>query len=143
MFIQNAIYTRTALPAVAKSLDAVAMRSKAIADNLANVDTPGYQRLEVKFEEVLRQALDSTRLQGDKKDAQGNLLSVGRPDISNVQPMVYRSQDPVMYSGVNNVDVDMEASKMAENQILFDFDAKFVQSQRSAIESAIHMAPTK
>jgi flagellar basal-body rod protein FlgB len=140
MFIQNAIYNRTSLPVVSKSLDAVALRSKAIADNLANVDTPGYKRLEVKFEEVLREALDTSKLQGNKGE---NTLNVGRPDLKDIQPMVYRSQDPVLYSGVNNVDVDMEASKMAENQILFDYDAKFVKERRGAIESAIRMAPSK
>jgi flagellar basal-body rod protein FlgB len=140
MFIQNAIYNRTALPVVSKSLDAVSLRSKAIADNLANVDTPGFHRLEVKFEEVLREALDTGKLQG-KKGKDG--LTVGRPEIKDIKPMVYRSEDPVLYSGVNNVDVDMEASKMAENQILFNYDVKFVKERRGAIESAIHMSPSK
>ncbi len=38
--------------AVYKSLDASMLRSKAIAQNVANVDVPGYQRKEVAFEEA-------------------------------------------------------------------------------------------
>lgn len=39
-----------------KSLDAYALRQKAIASNVANIDTPGYKRIEVPFEEQLRKA---------------------------------------------------------------------------------------
>lgn len=38
------------------ALDAYSMRQKAIASNVANIDTPGYKRIEVPFEEQLQQA---------------------------------------------------------------------------------------
>jgi flagellar basal-body rod protein FlgB len=39
-----------------KALDAYNMRQKAIASNVSNIDTPGYKRLEVSFEEQLAKA---------------------------------------------------------------------------------------
>jgi flagellar basal-body rod protein FlgB len=40
-------------------LSASTLRQKAIANNLANVDTPGFRRNEVAFETVLADAMDS------------------------------------------------------------------------------------
>ncbi|MDB5102934.1 MAG: flagellar basal-body rod protein FlgB, partial [Fibrobacteres bacterium] len=42
-----------------KSLDASVLRGKAIAQNLANIETPGYKRKEVNFEEQLLNAVKS------------------------------------------------------------------------------------
>jgi flagellar basal-body rod protein FlgB len=39
-----------------KALDAYALRQKAIAANIANIDTPDYVRQEVNFEEQLQKA---------------------------------------------------------------------------------------
>lgn len=40
-----------------KALGAYSLRQKAIASNVANVETPGYKRLEVPFEEELQKQL--------------------------------------------------------------------------------------
>ncbi len=37
------------------------LRQKAIASNVANLQTPGYRRVDVRFEEFLAKALDSGR----------------------------------------------------------------------------------
>lgn len=50
---------------LSKALDAVALRQQAIAQNIANVNTPGYRRLTVQFEADLAAALhggDATRI---------------------------------------------------------------------------------
>jgi len=39
-----------------KSLDAALLRNEAISQNIANVDTPGYKRKTVAFEEYLNDA---------------------------------------------------------------------------------------
>ena len=42
---------------VAKALDAAVLRQQAIAQNVANANTPGYRRLSVQFENQLAAAL--------------------------------------------------------------------------------------
>ncbi len=39
------------------ALKGLSLRQRAIASNLANVDTPGYKALRVRFEDKLRQAI--------------------------------------------------------------------------------------
>ena len=47
-------------------------------------------------------------------------------DLTKIQPFVFEPQDPTLPGEINNVDVDMEGAKMAENQIYYNFLTKFV-----------------
>ena len=107
-----------------KSLDASVLRGKAIAQNLTNIQTPGYERKEVNFEEQLQNALKAKL--GATQDQNGHMPAGQGVDLSKVNPFVYEPKDPTLPGEVNNVDVDMEASKMAENQIYYSFLTKFV-----------------
>lgn len=135
MFLKEALFSRTAIPTVAKSLDACTLRGRAIANNLANIMTPGYQRIDVAFEDRLKTALDEKQIAGTK-DQVGH-QNLGRPNLEDVQAVAYRSQDPVLPGEINNVDVDLEASKLAENQMLYMFGIKFIQERKGDIDSAI------
>ncbi len=135
MFVKQAIYRHTVIPTIAKSLDAAAMRDKAISNNMANINTPGYRRIEVSFERDLREALDKRKLQGEKTDSKH--ISLGRKDLREVEPDAYRSMDRTLPGEINNMDVDMEAAKLAENQLAFQFSIKFMNDQTQGIMNVI------
>ena len=51
-----------------KAADAAWLRNEAIANNIANVDTPGYKRIDVNFEDVLdREMRDARYISVDEK----------------------------------------------------------------------------
>ncbi len=132
---------KTSLPAILKSLDAGMLRARVIANNVANVTTPEYKRVEVSFEDELRHALDRTRLKGMKTDSRH--LDIGRKNISRVKPRAYRPNDPTMSSGVNNVDIDMEMAKLAENQLMYNFNAKFLKGTYGKLNAAAQAKSTR
>jgi flagellar basal-body rod protein FlgB len=135
VIFSNALSRHTAAPAVRASLDASAMRLKAISNNIANVNTPGYKRIEVDFESELRKALNPQVLQGARTD--NGHMNIGRPDLGTIQPQAYRPNDPTLPGQVNNVDIDMEMAKLAENQILFQAGVKFLSERSAVLRSAI------
>jgi flagellar basal-body rod protein FlgB len=135
VIFDKAISRHTSEPAVRLSLDASAMRQKAIANNIANVNTPGYQRIEVSFESELQKALNPMRLAGAQ--TQAGHMPIGKPDLAHLQPQAYRPNDPTLPGQVNNVDIDMEMAKLAENQILFNAGVKFLTDRTAVIRSAI------
>lgn len=126
MLLSNAILNQTERPVLEKGLDAAALRQKAIADNLANLTTPGYKRIEVKFEDTLREALNREAHRGRKTD--DGHQSIGRPDLLEVFPKAYRTEDTTLPGQTNSVDVDLEMAKLAENQINYNYQVKFLQN---------------
>jgi len=133
--LSDMIFNKTVSPAVGKMLDASMLRSRVIANNIANVNTPGYRRVEVSFEDELRNALDRTRLQGTKTNVKH--LEIGRKDLSNVNANAYHPYDPTLPSGVNNVDIDLEMAKLAETQIMYNYAIKFGQGVYRKMNAAI------
>ena len=133
--LRDAVFSKTNLPLINKSLDASMLRSRIIANNIANVTTPGYRRVEVKFEDELRKALDVSSLKGMRTN--DNHLKAGRSNIRDVNAIAYKPNDPTLPSGVNNVDIDMEMAKLAETQIMFNFAARFSQGTYRKINASI------
>ncbi len=81
------------------ALDAISLRQRVIADNIANVDTPGYRATTVDFEASLRAAIAS----GDPAAA----------DISAVP-----TDTPV---GANDNNVDLRKETLAAVQSQFQY----------------------
>jgi len=133
--LSASIFNKTRRPVMDRAMDAAMMRAKVTANNIANVNTPGYQRVDVSFEKELSRALDKTRLQGTRTD--GGHLKIGRLDLRDVGPKAYKPYDPTQPSGVNNVDIDIEMGKLAEAQIAFNYMNKFNQGVFKKLNAAI------
>lgn len=99
-----------------RAADASWLRHQAITNNLANVDTPGYKRQDVAFEEVLKRALGSNRYQS--MDAKVGNIQKSR--LHRLSPVVFQDYEGFSYRlDGNNVDVDNENVMLAENQLKY------------------------
>ena len=99
-----------------KALDASWERESIIANNLANVDTPGYKRRDLDFASVLEDELDKTKYVSlDSKMRDINLHHMG-----HLTPRVYTDHANFSYRvDTNNVDVDQENVELASEQIRY------------------------
>lgn len=96
-----------------KAADASWIRNDAIANNIANVDTPGYKRQDVNFEDQLQKALKDSRY--TSIDAK-----VSNINLSRLNPTTYTDYGSYSYrSDGNNVDIDTENVELASNQIRY------------------------
>ncbi len=120
---------------LSRAMDTSMLRARTISNNIANVTTPGYRRVEVNFEEELRLALDKTRLKGFQTDSRH--IDFGRKSLKDVHGEAYHPNDPSMYSGVNNVDIDTEMAKLAETQISYNYLTKFSQGIFKKLNASI------
>jgi len=98
---------RTSIPLLAKALDVYTLRQRAIADNIANSETPGFRRREVRFEEELRRALGGG-IRGRRTDPRH--IPIGRPKVEEVRPRLVRT---------NNVDVELEMVRLTKNYLKY------------------------
>lgn len=100
-----------------KSLNATWLRNEAISQNLANVDTPGYKRKSVSFEEQLNEA--TAGLKGIRTDRRH--IPIGQQDIDSVEIKVVQDNKSLnMRIDGNNVDIDSEMALMAKNTIQYN-----------------------
>ena len=83
------LYDTTQL-ALQKAIEGAAARQQAIAANLANANTPGYQRVDVDFHQTLRNAMASggAGLRGATFSPQRDATAQVRADGSTVDPDV-------------------------------------------------------
>lgn len=97
-----------------KAADASWIRNDCIANNMANVNTPGYKRQDVDFKGQLKQAMSRFRyMSTDEKVA-----SLKDKDL---QPLSYIDYPGYSYRrDENNVDIDVENVYEAENQIYYN-----------------------
>ncbi len=96
-----------------RAADASWAREKAIAHNIANVDTPGYKRQDVEFDLTLKRAIIRTK-QDNVLDAVTNL------DAASLQPKVFTDYAGYSYRlDGNNVDIDTENVELASEQIKY------------------------
>ena len=123
MDVKNYLFGKLTRQLVYKSLDASMMRQRAISNNIANVNTEGYLRKEVSFEDRLQGVLDK-KIDGDTTNQRH--MELGQvAALKKVVPLAYEANDKTLAGEVNNVDIDLEMSKLAENQIHYQMAAKF------------------
>ena len=82
-------------------IKAEGLRQKTIANNVANLDTPGYRRLGVKFEELLAKAMDSP----------------GNAKPGEIDAQIYQSKQTPVKSNGNDVCLETEIGEMVKNSL--------------------------
>lgn len=97
------------LDIIETSLSVATLRHSLYSANIANVDTPGYKKYRVEFEELLRNALETNR------------------DISSIEPQVYRITESSFRNDGNNVNLDEEIALMNQNFLKYQAFSQFAK----------------
>jgi len=107
-------------------MDEAALRHQAIASNLANVNTPGYQRMDVSssFEQAYSDAI--TRL--------GNGETVDEMPEARIEKAAV--QGPARPDG-NTVQIEQEMVNMAQNSARYEFAGQMLAQNYHGIKLAI------
>ena len=98
-----------------KALDASIMRQKVIAQNIANIETPGYKRKEVLFEKYLAKALYENEGMKLKTTKEGHISEPSTLD--EVKPVLIKDEKRSIRQDGNNVDIDYELTRLMENSL--------------------------
>lgn len=100
-------------------LSAASLRARIISANIANQNTPGYLRREVRFEDLLREQLSSgDTLEEVEPDVVEDIQSPGRPDG-------------------NNVNLELELNALRENRLLYETYAAIVEGRGNIKKAAL------
>lgn len=97
------------------------LRQKAIANNVANLQTPEYRRVDVNFQELLAKALNSS----------------GSVDLNGVEPEIYQPKETAVKSNGNDVSLEIEVGQMVKNTLLHKAYIRLLQKKYQQIDLAI------
>ena len=104
------------ISALTSALDGLSQRQRAIADNIANINTPDYHAKRVRFEEALAASVAA----GD-----------GRATAT-----VGRSLEPTRLDG-NNVNLDTETLSNIDTVLRYQFASQAINAQFTGLRTAM------
>jgi flagellar basal-body rod protein FlgB len=109
--------------ALSTGLQGAEQRQRAIAQNLANINTPGYKRWEVGFDRAVQQALEGS----NSADPAGRTreISWSRDNSTSNRP------------DGNNVDLDAELALMSENSLYQRTLVRLLSGKLQRLKTAI------
>lgn len=112
-----------------KAADASWMRQEAISNNIANVNTPGYKRQDVAFEDILQEAISNSRYRStDEKVANLSKADLRIRSYTDSSGFSYRLDG-------NNVDIDTENAALARNQLKYNALVDSINHEFSMIKA--------
>jgi len=97
------------------------LRQQTIASNMANIETPGYKRLDINFEELLAQAIHSSD-------------GVASEDI---EPEIYQPRNTPTRSNGNDVNLEAEIGEMIKNSLRHTTYVRLLQKKLAQMERAV------
>ncbi|WP_314209119.1 flagellar basal body rod protein FlgB [Vagococcus salmoninarum] len=101
---------------IQKALDTASLRQKTISNNIANVNTAGYKVERVEFEQKLQDVISESSFQLERTNDK-HLTSRGK--IVDLNPEIVKREDTAIKKDGNNVDIDMEMSEKAVNELYY------------------------
>ena len=102
-------------------LRAAGMRQAVIANNIANLKTPGYRRSTVNFEQHLAEALEASR----------------PVDLTRIIPEVVQPMATPVKANGNDVDMDREVGELIKNTGKYKLYLRLISKLYRQMEQAI------
>ena len=130
--IKTGLFDKEHLAVLKKAVDVYGRRHQVTAQNISNVETPGYRAQRVKFEEML--SSEQMKLSGYRTHA--GHLPIGGQDLGSARDEIVES-DFSFDNGVNNVDIDNEMTNLATNDLSYRMATRLLSMRYSVLRGAI------
>lgn len=117
----------------ANALHLRSRRTKVLATNIANADTPNYKARDLAFAEVLRSAGGPAKNRSANRSRSASMQTTNSRHIGNKStpgntPLMYRQPQEASLDG-NTVDKDLEQARFAENTLRYQASLTFLNSR--------------
>lgn len=115
--------TTSVVDIIEAGISAESLRQRAIANNVANLDTPGYRRVDVRFKELFAKALASS----------------GGFDLGDIEGEIYQPKNTPVKSNGNDVSLEIEVGEMVKNTLRHKALIRVLQKKYQQMELAINV----
>ena len=106
--------------ALERAISGSSLRHEALSENLANINTPGYQRRDVDFHSTLQSA-----------------MAGGKEAVAGASIAAQVDGSSAMRADGNSVDVDVENANLAQNALEYEALTSVLKARGDIIEIAL------
>lgn len=139
------MFNKGAAPVLERSISFLEQRHKLIAHNLANVETPYYQPVDLpveRFEQVLKRSMEARDSKHVKTFSLRDRSGVWEDEREGLHFSIDRSgSQGILRHGENSVDIDNEMAKLAENGMKYRVFSGLLKKQYSLLRDTIAERP--
>jgi flagellar basal-body rod protein FlgB len=128
----NSLVHDATMSAASQALNGLALREEMISRNVANVDTPGYQAVQVDFEQSLKKQMNGGGSLGLTTTSAKHISPSNNP--AGVVTTGLRKGGSARADG-NDVDVDVEMAQMTETGIRYETLLQLVSNKISLLKT--------
>ena len=122
------LWTSNSMLLTEKSIDYLWNKQEVSANNIANIETPGFKGSYLTFEEEMRDRMGKLK----KRDTQ-NI----RNTILDVQPRMHFTKNEAKRLDGNNVDIVAEHAEMAKSGIQYEYAIRAIGDDFTRLRTAI------
>jgi len=112
-------------------------RNAVIRNNIANVETPNFKSSDVEFETLLARAFQNSGFRGAMTHPGHREIGAGFARFEDVTPQVVKRRNTAMRIDGNNVDIEAENVKLAQNSLYYNTLVEKMNSELRRLRSAI------
>ncbi|MCP4590413.1 MAG: flagellar basal body rod protein FlgB [bacterium] len=139
MFFEN-LLNRGSTPALVTSMAYTQARHKVIAENIANLNTPGYKAKQLDtqaFQRALGEAFDRRAKDSSQPFAiEGDEFHTDETGALKITPSV-SPVDNILFHDGTNISLEREMSDLAENTLMHQMTSTLLQGRIGAVRKAI------
>jgi len=117
------------ISALEKAVTGSALRHQAILNNISNVNTPDYKRVDVNFKSSLAEVLNQSSTSDSSEFIE---------EIKNLQPSISVEEDTSLRNDGNNVDIDKEMSVLAKNSMEYENYVALLSKKLSILKTVVN-----
>jgi len=110
-------------------------RNAVIRNNIANIETPGFKASYMDFESQFKRALDEGGFVGTRTHP--GHRHIGSTGLDNFRPTLRQSRALSMRADGNNVDIESENVRLAQNSIFYNTLMEKLNSEIRRLRMAI------
>ncbi len=135
------------LPVLEKMLQFAGARQKVLAHNIANMETPDFQPMDLStrdFQHALAAAAEDRRQCGGGQRGELNIADTDEVHVAANGALEVTPQTPsgnILYHDRNNRDLERMMQDLAENALTYRATADFIRREHELLRSAIAQRP--
>lgn len=119
------------------ALNGLSSRYQSISNNMANVNTPGYKKTTVSFENELQKIVSGIDTKLTLNKTHSSHMGQSKSTLDNFNPTVNKHEKTSTRKDKNNVNPDIEMIEMAKTMIQYNALVDRVNGKFNSIQNVI------